>query len=62
MKKLQNVYLITIILFSIYHAIHILLGFQISFSIMRIVWIQKVFAFWIGVCGFLSILSFNSKD
>ncbi len=62
MKKLQNVCLITIILFSIYHTIHILLGFQISFSIMRIVWIQKVFAFWIGVCGFLSILSFNSKD
>ena len=61
MKKMQTLCLISIILFSIYYAIHILLGFQLTFSIIRIVWLQKVFAFWIGVCGFICILLFSPE-
>lgn len=63
MKKVQTVALLITILFCIDFSITELLGFHMIFTrIQDMDTMRKIFAFVIGICGFIDILLFKKED
>ena len=63
MNKLQKVCLAISIVFCINYALDLLLGFHmISNLIANGRWIEKLFAFLFGICGFVNILLFKKDE
>lgn len=63
MRKLQNIALLITILFCLDYSVAQLLGFELLFTRIHDTGIPgKLYAFMIGVCAFLDILSLKSKQ
>lgn len=63
MNKLQKICLALSILFCINYALSLLLGFHMITNIIANGgWVEKLFAFLFGVCGFVNILLFKKED
>ncbi len=63
MKRIKMIALILMIAFCIDYGITQLLGFELIYArVMEMTHLSKIYAFAIGVCGFIGILSIGKED
>lgn len=63
MNKIQKAALILSIFFCIQYALYILLDFNLINSVFQQhIWVEKLYAFCVGISGFINILLFKKEE